>query len=72
MNKTIRTLENAIEDMDYEQQIAFTEFHILPDDFDEQDFYRMQSVLKARAPEDRPQDPMELLKQWGLRTSTEI
>ncbi|WP_334468960.1 hypothetical protein [Levilactobacillus sp. HBUAS67488] len=37
-----------------------------PIDFDNTDYYRMQQILQARSPKERPEDPMEMLKRIGL------
>lgn len=67
IGKVVYELENAVEDINYEENIAFTQFHILPDDFERQDFEQLQRALKAKAPEDRVQDPLKLLQSMGIQ-----
>lgn len=50
---------------------ALTELHILPSDYDNQDYYRLNEILSAREIEDRPVNETaktadEFLKQFGL------
>lgn len=37
-----------------------------PDEFDNANFHRMQEILQARDPDERPEDPMEMLKRLGI------
>lgn len=60
-----------IEDMNLSAQHALTDLHILPDDYDEQDYYRIQEIMSAREREDRPVETQaktasDFLKQFGL------
>jgi len=40
--------------------------HILPDDFERQDFYRMNEVLSALPEEERVQTGADFLAQLGI------
>ncbi|ANZ70376.1 hypothetical protein [Pediococcus claussenii] len=55
-----------IEDFDYNEQQAFVQMGVLPEDYENQDYFRMTQVLTARSPDDRPEDPMEMLKRLGI------
>lgn len=55
-----------IEDFDYQTQQALTELHIMPDEFDNADYYRMNEVLSAKSPDKRQVDPEAWLKSLGL------
>ena len=55
-----------IEDLDYNKQQALLELHILPADYDSQDYYDLLDVLKARPREDRPVDPLDWLQSLGI------
>ncbi|WP_156649012.1 hypothetical protein [Fructilactobacillus fructivorans] len=46
--------------------MAFEYFHILPDDFEQQDFFLMQTIMKAKSPDDRAEDPKGLLDRFGI------
>lgn len=43
-----------LEDMNLSAQHALVDLHILPDDYDNQDYYRLQEIMGAREVEDRP------------------
>lgn len=60
-----------VEDMNLSAQHALVDLHILPDDYDNQDYYRLQEIMGAREKEDRPmnnqaQSAGEFLKNLGL------
>jgi hypothetical protein len=57
---------NMIEDFDYSERQALVDLHILPDDFEASDYYRMSKVLAAQPREKRIQDPEALLRSLGL------
>lgn len=40
--------------MDLNAQHALVDFHILPEDYENQDYYRLLEVMNAREREDRP------------------
>ena len=44
-------------------QDTLTNLHWTPELFDDTDYYRLMQIMQARKPEDRPVDPMQLLKQ---------
>lgn len=68
----IKELQQQLDDMDYTEQQALVNLHILPSDYEQQDFFRMNQVLLALAPEDRPQDPADLFSAWGLDDGKKI
>ncbi|WP_288528307.1 hypothetical protein [uncultured Secundilactobacillus sp.] len=50
--------------MDYNAQQALINLHMTPEEYDEQNFYRFNAVLSARAEKDRPvTDPAAFIKQ---------
>ena len=57
---------NAIEDFDYNAKQALVDLHILPDDFDNADYYRMSEVLASQPRSKRVVDPEEWLHSLGL------
>ncbi|MGF7437895.1 hypothetical protein [Lentilactobacillus senioris] len=64
MRRHINELTNKLEEFDYNAQQALINLHIPPDEYFEQDFYRMNQVLAARPEKDRMVvDPLEFLKQ---------
>ncbi|MCK8617558.1 hypothetical protein LNP00_04165 [Fructobacillus sp. M158] len=40
--------------------------HVLPSDFDEQDYYRMAEIMNAKKKEDRPLSTMAFLRSMGM------
>lgn len=57
--------------MNLSAQHALTDLHILPDEYDNQDYYRIQEIMVAREREDRPvetqvQNADDFLKKFGL------
>ncbi|MCM0598323.1 hypothetical protein [Periweissella fabalis] len=57
--------------MNLSAQHALVDLHILPSDYDEQDYYRLQEVMGAREVEDRPMNMQaksadEFLSNLGL------
>ena len=59
-------LENMVDDMDYNAKEALVNLHIMPDEFDEADYYRLNEVLAALPRKERRQDPEAWLKSLGL------
>lgn len=64
--KRLFELNNMLEDLEYNEQQALLELHILPADYDEQDYYDLLDVLKARPKDKRPVDPMDWLQSLGI------
>lgn len=56
-----------VADLDYGEQQAFVQMGVLPSDYEDQDFYRMNEVLLTKSPDKRPEDPMEMLKRIGIK-----
>lgn len=54
------------EDMDYAAKEALINLHIMPKDYDEADYYRLNEVMAALPRKDRMQDPEELIKSLGI------
>jgi hypothetical protein len=63
----IHDLNNVIEDFDYNERQVMVELHIMPDEFDQQEYYRMQEILSAKERKDRMMSPEELLASFGLQ-----
>lgn len=57
----MRKLQNKLENLDLAEKQALTYLHILPSQYEEEDFYRMNEVLNAREEKDREVDPLELM-----------
>lgn len=49
--------------MNYFYKQMLTEYHLLPKDIDEQDYFEFMKVVNAKAPEDQMVDSMEIYKQ---------
>ena len=47
-----------------------TNLHILPSDFEEEDFYRLNEVLSAQSAEDRPMTGSQFMKMMGVDPET--
>lgn len=58
--------------MDYTEQQALINLHILPAEYEAQDFFRMNEVLSALPPEKRVKDPADLMKELGFGTEHKI
>jgi len=57
---------NIIEDLDYNEQQAFINFHITPDVYEELDYYRFNEIMTAKPKKERQVDPAEWLHSLGL------
>lgn len=55
-----------MQDMDYNAKQALINLHVMPEDYDEADYFRMNEVLSALPRKDRIQDPEAMLKSLGL------
>lgn len=44
-------------------QNTLVNLHYTPEEFDEQDYYRLMEIMGARQQKDRPVDPAKLYKQ---------
>lgn len=49
--------------MNYFYKQMLTEYHLLPKELDEQNYYEFLEVMNAKAPEDQMVDSMEIFKQ---------
>ncbi|MGK4017887.1 hypothetical protein AB0Y21_06410 [Weissella paramesenteroides] len=47
-----------------------TNLHILPSDFEDEDFYRLNEVLSAQSAEDRPMTGSQFMKMMGVDPET--
>lgn len=47
-----------------------TNLHILPSDFEEEDFYRLNEVLSAQSVDDRPMTGSQFMKMMGVDPET--
>ncbi|MDF8374062.1 hypothetical protein G9401_00440 [Weissella paramesenteroides] len=47
-----------------------TNLHILPSDFEEEDFYRLNEVLSAQSADDRPMTGSQFMKMMGVDPET--
>lgn len=56
----------AIQDFDYNEQQVLQNLHIMPSQFEEEDFYRLNEVLSALAPEDRVKTGRDFLSELGI------
>ncbi|MEE6717037.1 hypothetical protein [Schleiferilactobacillus harbinensis] len=54
--------DNQIEDFDYTEQQALVELGILPEDYERADYVRMNQILQAKAPKDRPMDAFKYME----------
>lgn len=52
--------EQTIEDFNYFEQQCFKQLHILPSELNDQDYIEFMTMLNAKKPEDRVQDPMSI------------
>lgn len=59
-------LEQSIADFDYNEQQVMTNLHISPSDFEKENYYRMNEVLSALSPEERPMTGAGFLRQLNL------
>jgi hypothetical protein len=49
---------------------VLTNLHILPSDFEEEDFYRLNEVLSAQSADDRPMTGSQFMKMMGVDPET--
>jgi hypothetical protein len=49
---------------------VLTNLHILPSDFEDEDFYRLNEVLSAQSAEDRPMTGSQFMKMMGVDPET--
>jgi hypothetical protein len=54
-------LENKLADFDLSAKAALLNLHWSIEQFDEANFYRLNEILAAKEPEERPVDPLTLL-----------
>ena len=66
LKKKYNYLDNSINDFDYNEQQVMTQLHISPKDYEEQNYYRLNEVLSAMSPEERPMTGAGFLGQLGL------
>lgn len=59
-------LEQSIADFDYNEQQVMTNLHISPSDFEKENYYRMNEVLSALSPEERPMTGSGFLRQMNM------
>jgi len=59
-------LEQSIADFDYNEQQVMTNLHISPSDFEKENYYRMNEVLSALSPEERPMTGSGFLHQMNM------
>ncbi|MFT9039464.1 hypothetical protein [Schleiferilactobacillus harbinensis] len=54
--------DEQIEDFDYAERQALVELGILPEEFERASSKRMNEILQARAPKDRPMDAFKYMQ----------
>lgn len=59
-------LDDAVKDFDYNEQQILTNLHIAPSVFEKEDYYRMNEVLSALSPEDRPTSGSAFLNRLNM------
>lgn len=64
-------LDKAIQDFDYNEQKVLTELHILPGQFEEEDFYRLNEVLSALPAEERVQSGHDFMASLGITQNSD-
>lgn len=57
--KSIDSVKNEIEDMNYLKRELFYQSGVLPSRLDDEDFFELLKVQKAKSREDRPLSPTE-------------
>lgn len=60
------TLDNAVKDFDYNELQILSNLHIAPSAFESEDYYRMNEVLSALSPDERPMTGAGFLQQLNL------
>ncbi|KRN27748.1 hypothetical protein IV38_GL001962 [Lactobacillus selangorensis] len=53
-------------DLDFNEKEALIYLHISPSEYEKEDYFNMNRVLAAKSPEERPVDPMSLVRSLGL------
>lgn len=61
IKKTIHDLENQLEDINYAEQQALKYWHWTPSQYDNEDYFEVNTVLAAKPAEERVQDPKSLI-----------
>lgn len=56
----VKTLEDVLEDFDYQEQQMIINGHMSVEDFEETDYYRLIEIMKARPREKRPKSLFDL------------
>lgn len=59
-------LDTAIKDFDYNEQNVLSNLHIMPSQFEEEDFYRLNEILSAQSQEDRPMTGSQFMASLGV------
>lgn len=49
-------LQQELDDLDYNEKQALLNLHILPDEYEKQDYFEFTRVLLAKSPDERCQD----------------
>lgn len=62
-------MDEAIKDFDYNEQSALTNLHMLPSQFEEEDYYRLNEVLSAQSREDRPMTGAQVRAKEGRQNN---
>ncbi|CAK1244504.1 unnamed protein product [Fructobacillus evanidus] len=55
-----------MKDFDYTYQQVLQNLHILPSEFDEENYYRMAEIVSAQKKEDRPLSGNAFLRSIGI------
>ena len=63
----VKTLEDVIEDFDYQEQQMIINGHMSVEDFEETDYYRLIEIMKARPREKRPKSLFDLADSLDRR-----
>lgn len=52
-------------DFDYNEQQAMTNLNILPSQFEDEDYFRLNEILAAKSPDDRLMTGREFADKYG-------
>ncbi|CAK1248895.1 MULTISPECIES: hypothetical protein [Fructobacillus] len=52
--------------MAYNEQQAMVNLHVMPEEYEEQDYFLMMEVMNAKSKEDRPLSRNAFLKEIGI------
>ena len=52
--------------MAYNEQQAMINLHVMPEEYEEQDYFLMMEVMNAKSKEDRPLSGNAFLKEMGI------